>query len=303
MNMPMNDTRSAGALGVAARLLVAILAVLSIATVIRAQEGDFQLRLEVAQRRFRVGEPVNLCVALVNRGRETVTFQPMSLITQTMRLSIRSGDDGPFERYSLGIAIDPRSPMDLAPGGTYRTPEFVHFNSGTDRLAFPVPGRYTIRGEYFGLGPFKPRPAPADVAIEITAPNAQEQVGAAVFSRRETGRFVAGLSKNASVINQLGNLASQTPPTVFSLYSRFFLAWHVLQRVPDKPMDYPGAIRLMREADTPGFQLLPDVLFYLARWSKEIAGAAGAAPYLERLRREFPDSCAAFEAQTLLERQ
>jgi hypothetical protein len=59
----------------------------------------------------------------------------------------------------------------------------------------------------------------------------------------------------------------------------------------------------MREADVPGFPWLPDVLLSLAQWSRAIAGASGAASYVERLRREFPDSCAAFEAQELLERK
>jgi hypothetical protein len=184
----MNDTRSVGALGVAARLLAAILAVLSIATPTRATEGDLQLRLEVAQRRFRVGEPVSLCVALVNPGRETVEIRPMNLVTQTMFVSIRSADGGPFEPYLLGIAKDPGSPLDLAPADMYKNAERIHFNIATGRLAFPVPGRYTIRGEYFGFPSVKPPPR-ADVAIEITAPNAQEQAGAAVFSRREPDAF------------------------------------------------------------------------------------------------------------------
>jgi hypothetical protein len=282
-----------------ARLLVTIVTVLSIPSATRAQEADVQLRLEVTQSGFRVGEPVRVCVALVNRGGESVQFRPMSLLTQTMRFSIRSGDGGPFEPYLLGIAVDPGSPLDLAPGGTYRTAQLIHFNYRTDGPAFPVPGRYTIRGEYPNYLSVKRRPAPADVAIEITAPDAPEQAGAAVFSRRSTADFLSGTSDDAGVRNQLGNLASQTPRSVFSLYSRFYLALHTARRYPDKPVDYPGAVRLMSEADTPGFQLLPEVLLHLARWSRQIAGASGASRYMERLNREFPRSCAAFEASLL----
>jgi hypothetical protein len=182
----------------------------------------------------------------------------------------------------------------------------IHFNSRAGRLAFPVPGRYTIRGEYFGLGPAR-KLSPSDVAIEITAPDARDQVGAAVFSRRGIADSPFGLSADAGVRDQLWNLASRTrppwtwfaPPSIFGLYSQFFLAWDTVRQAT-KPNDYAAAIRLMSEADKPGFQLRPEVLLYIAQWSKEIAGASAVAPYLERLRRESPESCAAFEAETLI---
>jgi hypothetical protein len=297
-----------------AKLLVTMVAVLSLASLARAQEGEFPLRLEVTQRRFLVGEPVRVCVVLVNRGRKNLQFWRMSTVIQTMLYSIRSGDSGSFERYSVGIATDPNAPLDLAPGSTYKAWELIHFNSETGGLAFPAPGRYTIRGEYFGLfgeeyfGSFsgKPRPAPSDVAIEITAPETRDQAGAVLFSQRGIAGPL-GLSVDAGVKEQLWNLASRTrppwtwfaPPSIFGLYSRFFLAWDTVRHAT-KPNDYAAAIRLMSEADKPGFQLRPEVLLYLAQWSKEIAGASAAAPYLERLRREFPESCAAFQAETLI---
>jgi hypothetical protein len=253
------------------------------------------LRLSLAQRPFLVGEPVRVCSTLTNATDATIQFRPISLVMQTMRFWIRSGDN-PFERYDIGVVIDPTAPLALVAGSSYKGSELVHYDYGRNMLAFPVPGHYTIRAEFVGYFSSPLRPLTATADLDVVAPGAAELAAAALFARKETADFVSGFSMSPVVEAQL-NRVSNEPSSVFGLYAKFFLAQYASSSYSGKSPNYLLATRLLNEAAKPEFQLTSDALLRIVMWSKRVRDAAAATAAFERLRREFPESCAAFDAE------
>ena len=266
------------------------------------QETDaVSLEVDLAQTVFKVAEPLVAHAALVNPREDAIQIDSLSLELATISYSIQSGD-GPFEVFFMGVVEEPFAPsQELEAGGVERADQLIHFNHGTNALAFPVPGNYTLKVEYTGFLSVEPRPATVEIAIEVVANDREDAEAEALFSRSSTGDFLTDQSRNPDVIRQLIDLIANRPDSLFSLYARFFLALHEARDFPDKPRDLRAAVDLMSGADQAGFQLQPEVILQLGDWTWFLGDAVAGFAFLDRVIADFPGSSAAAAAGALKE--
>jgi hypothetical protein len=104
------------------------------------------LLVEPARPSFVVGEPVTLVVRLTNTGKEPVAFSTADLGVEHETAAIRIvAPDGKEIEYRTWFVREPSAPsFALGPGDSKSFSQTLHWDAGTDRYAFPLPGTYRI---------------------------------------------------------------------------------------------------------------------------------------------------------------
>lgn len=258
--------------------------------VVSAPSSAVELQLHLRQQAFLLGEPVLVECTLVNQGKGAVQVREPQLSTQMVRYWIRS-EKGGEKKYELSFVIEPSSlPVELAPGEKISQQEFIFYNYPAKDLAFPQEGKYVLKAEYVGYVSTRDTPAPAEIAITLKKNPSVEKELEKLFREKATADFFNNVSRHQDIIIHLEKAAAKNPKSQLGHYAKYFLALHYAQTYSDKPKDLEKALEWMKGADTKGFQLQPEGLYFLAQWNWQLGKSAEAFGYLDRLIQEFSDT-------------
>ena len=259
----------------------------SLSGISAAAQQDVELTLHLRKKEFHVAEPVVVELKMTYRGKKAVELQEPDFATQTLRLWFQD-EKGESEQYRLPYVSDNLPLLSLAPGETFRTQALLFYNYEKNTLFFPQPGDYTLKVEHLGYISLK-HPEPAEIKIRII-PNdaANDKKWEEFFSQKETIDFLDQFSWDMQIGRRLEDLIRKYPQSLFAPYGCYYLAHQEAAEFSGKPPHREKAIELMKKADVKGFQLEPEVLFYLAQWSQDLGYSQEALNYLDRLAKEFP---------------
>lgn len=256
--------------------------------------------LTVNSSLFHVGEPVSFDLSIINQSTDTVEFGVPSLETQTVVVAIKKGD-GNFVTIDSGLIDEPfTSPLLLVSGESFFDQIALHLNENNDQLIFSEASTYTIRATLNGyFSPESLRPDGAEITIEVTDNEPEEQAFADFFSQSETAAFFTNTSRAPDVISQLEALIAQYPNSLYVPYSQYFLALYQARRFHDREPNLFRAVELMTAADVDGFQLQADAILQLGDWHWQLGDGPTAFALLDRCIAEFAGTSAAFRAGIL----
>ncbi len=263
------------------------------------QEDHVQLTVQTGKSIYQVGEPIIIRAVLTNPAEEPVRFDEMNFDTGTIQYFIKSGN-GTFKESQSGFHAEPNKiPMELQSNGQSFFESTIHFDHIGKSLVFPFPGQYTIKLEYVGYISTPPLPPPAEITLNVIKNPEEELAGAAIFSKMDTADFMIGFSRDSAVIEQIKNLITTHPNSLFSLYGRYYLAVHLSKFYQDTPTDFQQAVDIMSNTDQDGFQLRSMALVYLSKWNRRLGDSDKALNYVNRVINEFPNTYPAYLAEIL----
>ena len=265
-----------------------------------AQTSPLELSVTVRKPSFVIGEPVNLELRLRNKSGAAVNSREMEAVTGTVRYVIRTPRGGE-DRYVTAMSKEPRELLIIPPGGQVAADELILYNFGTRKLAFPTPGRYTIRCEYLEFSSIGVNPAPATVAIDVVADPAEIE-GSILFSRQDVASVVAYGKRDATALNALADFAGSHPDSRLTPYAIYALALVRAMRIDHTKPDYTGAREMLQQVLKPGFSLLPQALIKSASLSVSLGLVEDARKDMNRLIQQFPETASAQTARQLTTR-